>query len=102
MMQIMRGDAYNVALTLKYDDNTAITPADVSDVEIVLGNLVKRYSSGDIVYDDGEWLFPITQTDTFYDLPPVSALQVRVKTGNDVVGVRVGTVFVLPAKGEIL
>ena len=100
MMQMMRGDSYNIAITLTYDDETTITPEDVTDVEVVLGNLVKRYSTGDISYDDGEWLFPITQTDSFYDLPPVSRLQVRVKNGTTVIGARIGVVFVLPSNSS--
>lgn len=97
-MQIMQGDAYEVAITLKDDNDTTITSADVADVEITLGNLSKTYTDGAISYDDGEWLFPLSQDESFA-LNAISRLQVRVKNNSgEVIGANVGIVFVKPSQ----
>lgn len=103
MMNIMKGDAYEIAITLKDEDENAITPADVLDVEITLGKLSKRLTEDEVHYDDGKWIFPMTQEETFA-LSPVAGLQARVKflTG-DVVGGRIGNIYVRPSNSaEVL
>lgn len=101
MMQMMRGDQYEIALTLTDEENQPIVPADVAEVEIALGDLIKTYSSGEVVYDDGKWLFPVTQDETLSTVAAVSTLQVRVKyLLGDVVGARVGNVYILPSSSN--
>lgn len=104
MMQMMRGDSYEIAITLTDEKNTPIVPADVAEVEIALGDLKKTYSSGDVTFDDGKWLFPVTQSETLSTVAAVSTLQVRVKyLLGDVVGARVGNVYILPStSSEVL
>lgn len=104
MMQMMRGDAYEIAITLKDEQNHAITDEDVAEVEIALGDLIKTYSSGEVVYDDGKWLFPVTQGETLSAVAAISTLQVRVKyLLGDVVGAKVGNVYLTPsASNEVL
>ena len=100
-MQMMRGDAYEIALTLTDEESQAITDADVTDVEIVLGGIRKTYANGDVTFSDGKWIFPISQEETLNGLPSVSGLQVRVKyTLGDVVGATVGNVYVLPSSSN--
>ena len=101
MLQMMRGASYNIAITLTDDENQPITPADVAEVEISLGDLIKTYSSGDVIYDDGKWLFPVTQSETLSTVAAVSTLQVRVKyLLGDVVGAKVGNVYLVPSSSN--
>lgn len=104
MMQIMRGDQYEIALTLTDEQNHAITDEDVAEVEISLGDLVKTYSSGAVIYAEGKWLFPISQGETLSTVAAVNTLQVRVKyLLGDVVGAKVGKVYVTPScSNEVL
>lgn len=101
MLQMMRGDSYNIAITLTDDENQPITPADVAEVEIALGDLKKTYTSGDVAYNDGKWLFPVSQDETLSTVAAVSTLQVRVKyLLGDVVGARVGNVYIVPSSSN--
>ena len=101
MLQMMRGDSYEIAITLTDEENQPITPADVSEVEIALGDLKKTYTSGDVTYNDGKWLFPVTQDETLSTVAAVSTLQVRVKyLPGDVVGARVGNVYIVPSSSN--
>lgn len=101
MMQIMRGDQYEIALTLTDEQNHAITDEDVAEVEIALGDLVKTYSSGAVIYAEGKWLFPISQGETLSTVAAVNTLQVRVKyLLGDVVGAKVGKVYVTPSSSN--
>lgn len=104
MMQMMRGDAYEIALTLKDEQNHAITDEDVAEVEISLGDLTKTFTSGAVIYDDGKWLFPVSQGETLSAVAAINTLQVRVKYAlGDVVGAKVGKVYVIPsASNEVL
>ena len=79
MFVLMQGDAYKVPVTLLSPDNTALTPEDLADVEITIGSLTRTYSDGGVVYENGEWLVPLTQMETFK--LPVARIkaQVRVK-----------------------
>ena len=99
-MQIMQGDQYTIGVIIKDDAGNVISEAD--EVMITLGNISRGISDG-VHYDNGEWIFPVTQADTF-SLPEVSKLQVRVKFSDGAVGgASVGTVFVVPsANKEVL
>ena len=101
MLQMMRGDSYEIAITLTDEENQPIAPADVSEVEISLGDIIKTYSSGEVIYDDGKWLFPVAQDETLSTVAAVSTLQVRVKyLLGDVVGAKVGNVYIVPSSSN--
>lgn len=90
-MKIMQGDSYNIAITLTDDDGEEITSAD--EVSVTLGKLTKTvtYSEG-----DAAWLFPLSQDETFA-LDFLCGMEVRVKTGTNVVGASLGNVYVIPS-----
>lgn len=100
MLTMMQGDAYDIHLTLVNDDNTPITDADVSKVNITFGGTTKSYPDGAVSYDDGEWLYPVTQAQTI-GMPSVAELSVRVKynTG-DVDGAKIGNVFIVSSEDK--
>ena len=86
-MQIMQGDAYKLPFRLT-QDGEVITEQMVEDVEIVIGSTIKSYANGKIHYSDGNWLYPLTQEQTFAMCNHPQDVQVRVKFhGGDVMGV---------------
>lgn len=76
---MMQGDSYELKVEILSPDKTALTPEELADVEITIGSLIKTYSDGEIIYEEGEWLVPLTQEETF-KLPASRVnVQVRVK-----------------------
>lgn len=64
---MMQGDSYGLAILIKNAGGIVITADDVADVEITIGFLKKRYSTGDVLFDSSsmKWIFPLTQEETF-------------------------------------
>lgn len=82
---MMQGDSYGLLIDIvKEADGTAVTPDDIADVEITLGFLTKRYSKGELIFDEGsqKWVFPIEQEESFRLPPSRLKWQVRVKYKN--------------------
>ena len=77
-MDIRQGDAYTLAVTLTDENGTALTPEDVSKVEISIGNITKQYPD-EVTYDseDGVFEMPITETDS-HSMSGILPTQVRV------------------------
>lgn len=82
---MMQGDAYNLGFTIRNNAGSAVTPEDVINVEITIGNLTKTFQNGDVTYLDGKWYFPLTQAETFQFRPSAVKAQVRIKWANGVV-----------------
>jgi hypothetical protein len=77
---MMQGDSYGLAFEILRKDDTVVTADDISEVEITVGFLTKKFSTGGVTFDSdkGEWCFHLTQEETF-KLPPVrNKVQVRV------------------------
>lgn len=79
---MMQGDKYNMSILLRNNAGQVITPTDVANVEIAIGNMVKNYKSGTVTYRDGLWLFPLEQEETFAQWPRKCKAQVRVEWRN--------------------
>lgn len=100
MICIMQGDAYSIDIGLVDDEGNALTPEMVDEVEVSLGTLKKSYPDT-VVYDEGEYLFPLTQTETLAMPIGLKTFQVRVKfNGGDVVGCNLPNVMVMMAKSK--
>ena len=81
---MVQGDSYNLSVTIK-NKGQPLDVASVEKVEISLLYLQKSYP-GEIGYEDGNFLFPLTQQETFR-LPKLCKMQVRVKfKSGDVIG----------------
>ena len=90
---MMQGDQYRIPVSLKHEDGSAVTEAEVRDVEIFVGSVRKTIDDG-ISYDESEKCFYVrlTQKETFR-LSGDVRVQARVLfTSGDVVGVNLGTV----------
>ena len=75
---MMQGDSYSLDIEILSADDSVVTDADVSNVEITIGHLRKTYADGVVRYEDGVWKFPMTQEETFKYLPSLVRGQVRV------------------------
>lgn len=82
---MMQGDAYLLGIEILNNAGEPITPADVSDIEITIGHIKKRYSDAALSFRNGLWMFPLSQSDTFSYLPAAPKAQVRVKWANGVI-----------------
>lgn len=78
---LMQGDQHAIPFVLKMKDGTLITDAMVKTVVLNLGNLSRQYP-GDVTYKNGQWLFPVTQAQTFAMRGSVEP-QARVEFLND-------------------
>ena len=102
-ISIMQGDSYQKPFTLRTLDGTLITPEMVLTLEITIGNLTRTYP-GAVRYDEenGQWLFPLTQEQTFTfkagRTPPVQA---RIKFNDEsVVGAKGKTIYVSASRSK--
>lgn len=89
---MMQGDSYSLDIEILDAFGTAITDAEVSNVEITIGHLRKTYADGEVKYDSsiGAWKFPMTQDETFRYPPARVRGQVRLVWKNgDVEGITI-------------
>lgn len=93
---MMQGDSYGLAIEIKNAADAVVTTEDITDVEIVIGQLRKTYKEGGISFENGMWIFPLTQEETFKFSPTMRVKgQVRVMFKNGFVeGASLGNVCV--------
>ena len=82
---MMQGDSYNLGIRILNNAGNPVTPDDVKDVEITIGHLRKTYLNAKVTYQEGVWLFPLSQKETFRYWPSALKAQVRVVWANGVV-----------------
>ena len=76
---MMQGDSYNLGIRILNNAGSAVTEADIEDVEVTIGHLRKTYRDAQIRYDEGLWLFPVRQSESFGCNSAHPKAQVRVK-----------------------
>lgn len=107
-VKMMQGDSYAVFVALQLKDSgSVITPDMVSDVEVYVGDSIRKlYSAGEVRYDDTmlQWYFIPTQEETFGLEPGGYPVQVRVKFRNGaysfIKGIEVGALTIVDANSE--
>ena len=77
MLTILQGDALSVPISIKLNGKE-VTTADIQAVKVTMGGIEKRYP-GEITYDSGRFLFPLTQEETFSVRTGLVHVQIRVK-----------------------
>ena len=96
---MMRGDAYCLPIKIETDSGTA-TSESFTDVEVCIGNTIRKtLSSGNVIYDAERALFlvPLTQEETL-GLHARARVNVRCKyPGGDVIGVDLGVLEFTPS-----
>lgn len=92
---MMQGDSYGIVIDIIKADGVAVTDADVSDVEIVIGSLVKTYANDEVKFHEGKWVFPLSQEESFKMPSGYVKAQVRVEFADgNVEGVPLGDIRV--------
>lgn len=94
---MMQGDSRGLVIQIKKGDGTAVSAADVQDIEVAIGTIKKRMSKNEVIYDSdsGKWLVPLRQEETFKF--PASHVEAQVRVvwpGGAVQGVSLGHVNV--------
>ena len=82
---MMQGDGCYLAFSVRNNAQNPVTPADIQDMEITLGQLRKTLSSGALTYQDNLWLFPLSQRESFSCWPASMRCQIRILWNNGVV-----------------
>lgn len=82
---MMQGDGCNLAIQILNNAGSPVTPLDVYDVEITIGRISKRLSEEQISFENGYWMYPISQEETYGMIPGSVPAQVRVLWNNGVV-----------------
>ena len=63
MFVIHQGDDLMIPFEIA-QNSTPIKPEDVLDVRICIGNIVRSYSKGELIYYDNAFLFHLTNKDS--------------------------------------
>lgn len=82
---MMQGDACYLGIRIENNAGSPVTPEDVREVEITLGEIRRSWRQSELSYSDGLWFFPLEQGDTFRCWPGPLAAQVRVHWANGTV-----------------
>ena len=82
---MMQGDSYFLGIRILNNAGNPVAPEDVSDVEITLGHLAKTYRRAELIFQNGVWLFPLSQEESFSFFPSSVKAQVRLVWGSGVV-----------------
>ena len=105
-MKIMKGDEYDIYINLKQDGN-ALKPSMVADIEICIGdNIRKTYSSEAVLFDTREqkWYIRLTQQETLAMEEGQHQVYGRIKYNgvpeSDVVGIRLESIVVMPTTSQ--
>ena len=62
---MMQGDACYLGIQLYNNAGNPITPEDIREVEITMGPLRKTYGADQLRFENGLWLVPLSQQETF-------------------------------------
>ena len=89
-MKIMQGDQYAIVFT-GTKDGEALDLSQIELIEFTVGKLRKTYPGEVTTDEDGNFLFPLTQEETFQFKSAQQAVQIRVKfSGAEPVVIGVG------------
>lgn len=80
-MGITQGDNYAIAFTIKDDEGKVIDNSVLSAVQITIGEITKFYPDA-ITFEDGKFLFPLTQEESLELTDRPVSPQVRIKFFN--------------------
>ena len=103
-MEVYQGDAFNIPISLNMD-GTPIVPDMLSELEITFGSLKKRMSKNSILFEaeNGDFVFPLSQQETFRLCPGKYFMQARIKLleTEEVFGLQLEpAIIVLPSESK--
>lgn len=79
---MMQGDACYLGIRIENNAGSPVTPADIREVEITIGETRRSFRQSELTYADGLWFFPLDQGDTFSCPPGPVKAQVRILWAN--------------------
>ena len=82
---MMQGDSYSLGIRILNNAGNPVTPEDIKDVEITIGQLRKTYLNAQVTFNEGLWMFNLSQKETFGCWPAAVKAQVRVAWANGAV-----------------
>lgn len=87
---IQQGDQFYLPVVIK-QDKVEITPENADDVKIKIGDVLKKYSLGELTYglydtEKSAWLYPLTQAQTLSYKGATISIQAQIKQGANVFG----------------
>lgn len=82
---MMQGDSYSLGIRILNNAGNPVTPEDIKDLEITIGQVSKTYLNAQVTFYEGLWLFPLSQKETFDYWPSAVKAQVRVAWANGVI-----------------
>lgn len=59
-MTIYQSDIYDIPITITLEDEV-VSPDNVDDVIIAIGEMVRSYKKGTLKFDEGQWIFPLSE-----------------------------------------
>ena len=89
---IQQGDQYYLPFIIE-NDSSSISPEDIDDIRIKVGNVIKKFSSNELLYENDTWLFPITQKNSLNWKGPVKC-QIQYKKNNNIITSEEYTIYV--------
>lgn len=101
-VKMMQGDSYVVFIQLTMN-GTTLTPDMVADVEICVGDVLRKtWSGGGVGYDTmtQQWYIRPTQEETLAMEVESYGVIARVKFGEDVKGIKVGSINIVDTHSE--
>lgn len=105
-VRMMQGDSYALLINLTHMDGV-ITPDLVADVEISIGDSIRKtYSGGEVLFDsiEQQWYIKPTQEETLALEPGGYEAMARIKFSDaadaDVKGIKIGQVIITDSLSE--
>lgn len=103
-LKIMQGDQYAIVFTGS-QDGKPLDMTTIDEIEFTVDRLRKTYPGDVMQNEDGNFLFPLTQEETFAIQRSSQHVQIRVKFKGDppvVVGVDVGDIYVADSISKVV
>lgn len=90
---LMQGDAFPIPVYVKIDGSVA-TKENIDALRIGIGPFTAKWPNGTLDEQNGVWLFPLTQEQSYQLTPGLVDVQAQVRVGKYTVGTAVTKVAV--------
>lgn len=103
-LKIMQGDQYAIPFS-GTQNSKPLDMTTVDEVEFMIGRMRKMYPGEVVLDEDGRFLFPLTQQETFAVQRSSQHVQIRVKFKGSppvVAGVDVGDIYVADSISKVV
>ena len=83
LFRLSKGEQYSIEFTI-INDSGVVTPDNVDDMRIKVGNTVKTYSKNEISFSNGVWIYRVTQEESLAFASARVYCQAQYKVGSDI------------------